>query len=213
MGIPIFFIFFITIVFIFRYNMRKNSMIESQENDAFWDKEHESHYIRKQELTEEDLIDSHGSDLPLFDIELYEYHDMTRLLEYQETCHRLKDQPMMNMTGMLNSDIRLKYGTSQVETVEAYENTYLQYLNALYSWAKGLSDHGLHLEAIKLLEISVKTGTDISHHYILLGDLYKRTNNTAQLTELINLVESSDFIMKGKILTALTESSVPIPKE
>lgn len=212
MGIPTIFIIFVIFVAVFRYNMAKNTNDEKKVNEEFWDRENDSHYIRKKEITDADLINSYGDELPHIAENYYEAHNIKMLYTYQETCHKLKDQPMMNLGGMLNSEVRMMYGTSQIDTIESYENTYLQYQNALFAWAKGLSEKDMTQEAIQLLEISQKTGTDISYHFILLGDLYHKNNETKKLNTLIKYVKTSDFTMKSKILKSLRESAAAISR-
>jgi hypothetical protein len=184
--------------------MGKSDNSEISSRDNFWKKESKSHYIRKKELTEDDYVRTHHENLPLIESSKYSSLGKERLYTYQENCRLLTLNPMMNLSTMLNSDVRLKYGTGQLDTVESYENNYNQYIKNLLSWAKGLHELNLHLEAISVLKEAIAVGADVSHIYLLLGQVYADTGKIEDMKQLIDYVSQSNFMLKNKIIEGLT---------
>jgi len=186
--------------------MGKSENQEVHEREDFWTKESESHYVRKKELTEDDYVKTHFHNLPAHDESYYKALGRDRLYTYQENCRLLSIEPMMNLTNMLNSEVRLKYGTAQLDLIESYENNYNQYVKNLLNWATGLYELNQKQEASDILREAISIGSDVSHVYLLMGKIYAETDQQVALLKLIAHVENSHYALRNKILEGLNTS-------
>ena len=99
--------------------------------------------------------------------------------------------------------MKLEYGTANLDILTTYENNYIKLIRTLYEWGKQLYELDYTDKAITVLAYGIKLGTDISEHYILLGKLYKETNQIEKLKNLIIQAEDIDSLMKSKIVREL----------
>lgn len=200
--IPIFFILFLIFVFIFQHHLHKNMKIENEANDGFWEKEQKSLRVRRKNITEDDILHIdiqtlHFPDVSLSDSDRFLY---TRI---KENIHRMKDLPMINLIGISNQDIRLQFGTANLPTITTYEENYTGFLKAIASYAKFMAEHNEIEEAIQAYEICVQNGSDYSHHYLALKELYTQKNEIKKIQALDSYLEklpkSNRFIIEKKL--------------
>lgn len=200
MRIPIFFVFFIIIIVVshIRASRSENNLDGSQKR--FWEKEQASHYVRKKELTEEDYIKGHVDLIPDFKESDYEAWGKTSLYKAQEQLRETASKEMINLSGMLNSDVRLKYGTAQLDLIESLENNFNNYIQGLSLLGSELAQLDHKDIGQTLLEEAIQVGSDVSHTYMNLSDLYKDSENTEALKELLKKSSQLNSIMKSKII-------------
>ena len=85
----------------------------------------------------------------------------------------LKDEKIVNLTGISNTDLKLEYGTANITPLTQYDQNYTALVCSLQKWGQALYDLGRFEDAAKVLEFAVKTRSDITATYRLLIDLYK----------------------------------------
>ena len=97
--------------------------------------------------------------------------------EYLQECENeilaLKDEKIVNLTGISNTDLKLEYGTANITVLSQYDQNYTALVCGLQKWGQGLYDRGHFEDAAKVLEFAVKTRSDITQTYRLLADLYR----------------------------------------
>ena len=99
-----------------------------------------------------------------------------------------------------NTDLKFKYGFSNLETITIYEEHYNSYMQTLVEWAKMLFERNNLSDAEIILNEAIRLKCDLSKAYMLLIDIYRQKNDSDKLKNLINTVENSTLKLKTKIL-------------
>ena len=92
--------------------------------------------------------------------------------ECKEILRSLSTQKIVNLTGYTNTDLKLSYGTANITCLTEYDQNYTLLVSTLQKWAEALYRGGAKKECRQVLEYAVSIGTDVSHTYFLLADLY-----------------------------------------
>lgn len=205
MGIPMIFVLFLIFLFIFQYHLRKSDRLAKESTKKFWAKEEASMFSRKSPIEPEQYIKPQIENFPKKTLEYFKELNYEKLYSIQENCFYLATQPMLNFSNILNSDLRLKYGSANLQLIEAYENNYNQYLHNLYHLGKGYYELNQYNEAVIILEEGIRVNTDISEHIILLATLYCNYKDSEKFNTLYNKVLSFNSLTKNKIIYRLDE--------
>lgn len=205
MGIPVLFVLFLILIITVQINLRKYDSKRNASRENFWEKEHQSLFSRKKPLDSADFISASLPDHLKKSIEVFKELDREDLFYTQEKCFECLNTPMMNLENMLNSDVRIKYGTANLETVELYEENYNKYLHSLYMLGKGYYELKMYQDAITVLEEGVRIHTQMREHYIILGKIYKELHQEDSFKQLIRHAEEINSISKSKLIKALSE--------
>lgn len=205
MAFPIFFVWFLIAIFIFRHHLRKNSKIEDAAHDAFWKKEASSLVIRKRNLDPDDYIHPSLSSDTLMDQAFFNHIQAPDLYRKQKYLFELSQKPMVNFQSLDNADIRLKYGTATITAIEAYENNYIQYIKTLHTLAQGLIAVDQEDLARLYLEEGIAVGSDIRGNYTLLATLYKKHQQLDAIDNLYKIAENLNTLTKSKLLKELDQ--------
>ncbi len=177
-------------------NRSRRSMKESQ--DAFWEKEQRANQTRKQDISHLDYIQ-----IPLNTFPIGKYGD-DKLSEFEQTLHTLSSRKILNLSGISNTDLKLQYGAANLPVLSDCDTQFTTLARTLSAYGEQLAALGHWQDAVHVLEFGVACKTDISKNYTLLGTLYSEHNQTDKLNELIEIVRSSDMLLKNTVLKQLT---------
>ena len=177
-------------------NRSRSSMKESQ--DAFWEKEQRANQTRKQDISHLDYIQ-----IPLNTFPIGKYGD-DKLSEFEQTLHTLSSRKILNLSGISNTDLKLQYGAANLPVLSDCDTQFTTLARTLSAYGEQLAALGHWQDAVHVLEFGVACKTDISKNYTLLGTLYREHNQTDKLNELIEIVRSSDMLLKNTVLKQLT---------
>lgn len=128
----------------------------------------------------------------------------------------LANSQIVNLNGISNTELRLTYGTANLEPLSLYDQNYTSLIRALQKWGTLLTSAGKSSDAITVLSYSVTIGSDIAGTYALLARLYKDHGEFDKIEELKESAAKLDTLMKPSILQdlkQLTESPESIPTE
>ena len=125
------------------------------------------------------------------------------LTEIQTAIKNLFQKPILNLTGLSNTDLKLKYGVANIKFLIQCDDNYTLLIQNLTRWGSYLYDHNRWNEAVTVLEFGIRCKTDISKNYILLAGLYKELNTPNKINDLIQTAQTLDSLSKETILTAL----------
>lgn len=106
---------------------------------------------------------------------------------------------------MTNTDIKMRFGLSNLENVTNYEENYNGYVRALIDWAEALVQEGKKTEAETILLETVALQSEFSKGYYLLVDLYDSDKRHDEISNLYDIISKVDFLannptLKNKIL-------------
>lgn len=200
MKFPFFASFIVFIVWL-SYEIAKHNRIDAAVNQEFWRKEHRAGKVSKKSLDGLDYITIPYERLPMQVLK-----DDEQVAEYIETINSLSDSPIVNFTGITNTDLKLQYGTLNIDKLSRYDQNYTILARTLDRWAAYLYKKGYTADARNILEFAVSTKTDVSGSYKLLCQIYNEENTPEKIKALYPIAESVNSIMKNTIVRILQES-------
>ena len=202
MKIPIFAIFIVFVVWL-TYELHKANRKDETNRNAFWEKERLANSTRRKPLDDLAYIIIPFEKLPT---ELYAEEEPVK--EYLQILHSISESPIVNLTGISNTDLKLQYGAPNIDLLTKYDQNYTMLARTLQQWASFLYEKGDTGQAREVLEFAISTGTDISNTYRLLCQIYKEENTPDKIKSLYPAAESLNSLMKPSILRILHEADL-----
>ena len=118
----------------------------------------------------------------------------------------LSTQPIVNLTGFTNTDLKLEYGTANITPLSQYDQNYTTLVRTLQQWAELLLKAELKEEAETVLSYAISIGTDVSHTYYCLAEIYADRAEYDKIAGLIHQAEGLRSALRGSIVRTLQES-------
>ena len=159
---------FILLCIVMNLLMRRTSRKTEEQEASFWEKELQSNNVRKKSLENLEYIH-----IPFDLLPFGTAGDDPTLQAAENELTALKDEKIVNLTGITNTDLKLEYGTANITPLTQYDQNYTALVCSLQKWGQALYDLGRFEDSAKVLEFAVKTRSDITATYRLLVDLYK----------------------------------------
>ena len=172
---------------------------KNRENAAktFWDKERESNFVRKKDISNLPYIIIPMESLPFQDTN---NSDINR---YQETIKRLANRKLLNLSSQTNTDLKLAYGAANFPFLMDCDNGYTELIRTLQQWGKALYNSNNLSDARTVLEFAVVCKTDIAASYTLLGDIYSSSSCTEQIKSLLEAARLMNSPNKNNVISYL----------
>ena len=168
-----------------------------KQKEAFWEKEQRANLTRKQDISGLDYIQ-----IPLDSFPVGQFPD-ERLSSLEQTLERLGSRQILNLSGISNTDLKLKYGAANLPVLSDCDANFTTLATVIVSYGERLAELGHWQEAMRGLEGGVSWKTDISKNYTLLGSLYREHGEGAKLAALAETVRGMDLLLKDSILAQL----------
>lgn len=194
MGIPILFVLFIILIIVINIKMNKAGKVNRQKLEDYYQREEKAMSVRKQPL---DDINLYSIDLNELPFEILKTKDSINI---EKDIVRLSTLPMASFKGKDNTDLKLKYGVANLNTLIQYETTYNLMLQRLVEWSSLLKEEGYSSEAIQVLEVGIHLDSDMSQNYLMLLSLYEETNKVDKLKELGQHISKREILRKDLVL-------------
>ena len=121
----------------------------------------------------------------------------------QEMIKELSEVPIVNFTGITNTELKLTYSAPNIDQLTRYDQSYTLLARTLYQWGNALYEKGYTKEAEQILEFALSTGTDVSGTYKLLIKLYQEDGTPEKIKEMIPIAENIHSAMRSSILRLL----------
>ena len=189
---------FSALVFLY---LLKNKQSETNAKDAFWERERAANNTRRKSLDDLDYIE-----LPVDDFPMTLLQDVPKVEDYKQIIRTLSEQPIVNFTGISNTELKLRYGAPNIDLLSSYDQNYTLLVRTLQQWAQELYNAGYVDEAMRMLEFSISTGTDVSATYRLLCQIYKDKNTPEKIGSLYPIAEVLNSAMQPAIVRILQEA-------
>ena len=186
--------------FVFLY-LLKNKHSETNAKDAFWEREKAANSTRRKPLDDLDYIKLSADDFPMTLLQ-----DVPKVEDYKQIIRTLSEQPIVNFTGISNTELKFRYGAPNIELLSTYDQNYTLLVRTLQQWAQELYNAGYVDEAMHMLEFSISTGTDVSATYRLLCQIYKEKNTPEKIGDLYPIAEVLNSAMQPTIVRILQEA-------
>lgn len=197
MRVPVLFGWVIIFVIVVSYKRHKADRSREKTERDFWDRENTANATRKQDISNLDYVDFSSVTLPfaLFSDDL--------LNQCEEQVLKLKDEKVLNLTGISNTDLKLAYGAANLTLLTQYDQNFTLLVRTLNTWGHRLFELSHPKEAIQVLKFSVSIGSDIKATYQLLAELYQQTGEEESLKQLPIFASQLNSLMKEPILAML----------
>lgn len=195
---PIFFTFVVFALFTYVF-MRRSNVSISQQREEFMEREREANSVRKQPLTDLKYINLDLSSLPVIET------DDEYITERLRTLSVLAepDNKIVNLSGVSNTDLKLKYGVANLTILTAYDQNFTNLCRCLFELGRRLYEAGDSENAIKFLEYGLNCGTDLKSHYTLMADIYEQNMQYKDIVKLIQNVENVNPTLRGSLVSDL----------
>ena len=171
--------------------------------EAFWKREEEANHTRKKSLDDLPYIT-----IPLDTLPMNGEPATDEICECRENIKALSSCKIVNFTGYTNTDLKLKYGTANITLLSEYDLNYTFLVSTLQKWAEALYREGETMQCMQVLEYAVSIGTDVSHTYYLLADLYDQKGEAYRKEHLIEAA-GSIHSPQGSIIVRTLQGSGP----
>lgn len=180
------------------YEIRKNNKKSKKNTEAFWQKETLADSVRKQSLDDLNYIV-----LPAELLHLFEENFPDSLQESANFLKNSTERRIVNLSFITNTDLKLRYGAANLETLTEYDANFtalLRHLNAVgeFYYKEGSLD-----KAEAVLNYAVSVQSDLISTYRMLASIYTERGNHAGIDYLISTASLLPGLTKGPILRLL----------
>lgn len=197
MKFPIFASFIVLCIWL-SYEIRKHRKLQQETTDNFWEKEIAADNTRRKSLDNLNYITIPFDSLPMETLK-----DDPAIKEYHETLYTISEGPIVNFTGISNTDLKLQYGAPNIDLLSLYDQRYTSLVRTLQSWAQHLYDQSYIDEAQTILEFAISTNSDVSASYKLLAGIYRDADQWEKIKALIPVAENLNSPLSGHIVSSL----------
>ena len=187
--------YFIILLAIFQFFLRKNSKKHEELNKDFWKREREANTVRRKDISGLSYITIPDS-LPMSDCN-------DAVIKALNNFYAFKGTKMLNLTGKSNTDLKTAYGAANLDALSEYDENCTRMLKSIISLATELNKSGLTDDAAAYLEFGISCRTDITQNYTMLAEYYASKGNKDKIQHLVNVAESLDSLTKKPIISKL----------
>ena len=181
--------------------IRRSSAMSSEQKlwDDFRDREQAANWTRKQDISNLAYIK-----LPLDELPLGRFED-DALTGYESAIRDLSTQPICNLNGISNTDLKLRYGVANLNALSQCDTNYSTLVSLLANYGEKLFELSHPEEAKQVLEYSLSLGSDVGKAYELLATIYEYEGHPEKIDALYKSAEKITSIRRNSILRKLEE--------
>lgn len=172
------------------YEIKKTTRLSNKGKKEFWDKETLANQKRAEDISGLDFIKVPFDKLPKQDVSDASSNS------YRDIIFSLSDKKILNLSDLTNTELKLKYGLSNLKVLSEYDSNYTKLVSILQKWGERLFDQGYLWEAISVLEVAVDCKSDVRKTYELLADIYSKQGTPDKIDTLLDKI--SPINVRGK---------------
>lgn len=197
--------YFIIILIVIQLYLKKSTRSGSERSKKYWEREQKANSTRKQDISSlnyikwDDALPAIDNNLTLADI----LNNSPEALKAYNNIQTLKTEPMLNLSEYSNTDLKLKYGVANLDTLTQYEDNYTSFIKSLSELGHILIEHKDISDAKAFLEYAVKIGSDIRLTYTDLYALYSEAGNASKIRQLRQYASLIKSVNKDLIVSAI----------
>ena len=189
---------FLVVSLIVAFSTRSTKNRYEQEEADFWEKERAANFVRRKSLDDLEYVT-----IPMDKLPTDLHTDNDTIASCIDTIGELAKSPVVNLTGISNTDLKLKYGTANISLLTLYDQRYTLLASTLQKWADELLKMNETDAARTILEYAVSTRTDVSSTYKTLASIYDSAGDKSAIRDLIPIAESLNTPLKDSIVNNL----------
>lgn len=197
--------YFIIILIVIQLYLKKSTRSGSERSKKYWEREQKANSTRKQDISSlnyikwDDSLPAIDNSLTLADI----LNNSPEALKAYNNIQTLKTEPMLNLSEYSNTDLKLKYGVANLDTLTQYEDNYTSFIKSLSELGHILIEHKDISDATAFLEYAVRIGSDIQLTYTDLYSLYSEAENASKIRQLRQYASIIKSVNKDLIVSAI----------
>ena len=181
------------------YEIGKNNRLSNKGKDDFWKKESQANTTRKADISNLDYIA-----IPIERLPLEDSPDQT-INSYRDTILSQSSKKILNLSGISNTELKLKYGAPNLTLLTEYDNNYAIMVAVLHKWGERLYINSYYKEAIAVLEVALDCRTDVYKTFELVAKIYSEKGLFDKINLLEDRISSSSIRNKETLLSKLEE--------
>lgn len=181
------------------YEIAKNNKLSNKSKDEFWKKEAQANQTRKADISDLDYISVPIDRLPL------ELNTDPTINSYRDTILSLSNKKILDLNNFSNTDLKLKYGASNITPLSEYDNNYIVLVSTLNRWGERLYTNGYYQEALAVLEVALDCNTNIHKTFELLAKIYISQGSILKIDQLIDRIKAASIRDKEALLLKLQD--------
>ena len=191
------FICFILFILWFRVKTKQSSKEENKSIEEFLTREQEANFTRKKDISNLEYISVNMEILPFSDT-TDEYE-----IQLENNVKKFADKKLLNLSGLTNTDIKLLYGSANLDILSSYDQNYTLLLRDLNKWGAYLFQKERYSDSKTVLEYALSLGSDITETYTTLAKIYLSEDSPEKVQKLIEQISESDAYLKDSIKLSL----------
>lgn len=165
---------FIIFCIILTYYIKKGDSSQKEVMETFFEKERLANGVRKKDISQLNYIT-----IPLEKIP----QKLESLTEKE--FFSFSEKTMLNLSGISNTELKLQYGTANLDILSEYDSNYTDMIALLPKYIEELLDAGMVDTAQMLLEFAIETKADSRILYKQLLSIYQETKQLDKIDHLI----------------------------
>jgi len=194
--VPVFLIFVAAAVF-FAVVTRFKAKGYGKDFEAYIEEEKKANAVWKEPIPTGDMF---APDMSLFPVAADDAGDSAVLRRQREVMARAAEKMMRFDEPLSNAELKLKYGTANLENIAEYEDNFFRFIYTVNSWAEALLDTGDETAAETVLYAGVMSFADTSKTYTMLADIYHKNGRAEDIRWLYGVIGNRNFPAKEKAL-------------
>lgn len=180
--------------------IKRQAKNSKNKDTDFWERESRANSVRRKSLDDLNYIR-----IPLESFPTGLMKDDPQVSDCISTIETLTSQKIVNLTGWSNTDLKLEYGTANINLLSEYDQNYTLLVRTLQKWADILLEKGYGKEAAVLMEFAVTTQTDVSRTYYQLAEYWAYQGERSRIENLIHIAEALRSSNRDTIIRHLKE--------
>ena len=189
---------FIMFIGVLQFAIRRARNKDQSADKKFWAREAEANNVRRKSLDDVEYVAIDFTKLPVDVLK-----DDEQIASYINDLTDLSKEKIINLTGLTNTDLKLKYGVANLPYLSDCDNRFTMLIQILQKWNDYLWEKGLKEEAVKIMEYEISIGSDAPSAYRRLASYYKKQGKPEKINELISDVEKMNLLTGKSLLTDL----------
>jgi len=180
---------------IFTVALKMHSKSYGTELEEYINHEIDANAVKSKPIADGDFF---VPDMSAFPIMPDQGEDLPVLRRQRDVINRAGKKMMRFDKPMSNTELKLKYGTVNLEKITEYEENFYQFTYAINNWAEALLEKNDEIAAEKVLRAGVLCRTETSKTYTVLADIYFKQRRRTALQELYDTVNNRNMPAKEK---------------
>ena len=167
---------FIIFCIVLTYYIKKGDSSQKEIMENFFEKERLSNGVRKKDISQLNYITIPFEKIP---------HKLDTSVE--KDFFAFSEKTMLNLAGISNTELKLQYGTANLDVLSQYDTNYMDMIALLPKYVEELLAAGDTSTAQALLEFAIETRADSRIIYKQLLSIYKETQQMDKVDYLLTV--------------------------